>query len=259
MSATAWSLLAGVLAGAAVWGLAPGVPRVTRTGRGNVALPLVVSPPLVLVLLGLPVTWVVLAAVAVAAGAAVRALLQRRRGRVARDRRVVEVLEACELLAAELAAGSPPERALARASEVSPALTASVTAGRLGADVPSALRRAAAAPGAEDLRVVAAAWQVAHRSGQGLGATLERVVARLRAQRRTARVVEAELASARATARLVALLPGVAWLMGSGAGGHPLTFLLGRPIGLACLAAGLALTLAGLWWIELIADGVQRR
>lgn len=259
MSATAWWLLAGALTGAAAWSWVPGTPRVGPPRRGTPGLLLLASPPLVLAVLGLPVTWVVPAVVAAAAGVAGRALVQRRRGRAARERRILEVLEACELLAAELAAGSPPGRALARACEVCPALTGSVTAGLLGADVPSALRRAAAVPGADDLRVVAAAWQVAHRSGQGLGATLDRVVTRLRAQRRTARVVEAELASARATARLVALLPGAAWLMGSGAGGHPLSFLLGRPVGLACLAGGLALTLAGLWWIELIADGVQRR
>lgn len=258
MTGTSWAVLAAVLAGAAAWTLTPAPARLALPRRGVLGLLLPASGPLLLAAAGLPGTWVALAILAAASAAGARALLVRRRRRRQRDRTATGVLEACELVAAELATGSPPGRALERAHEVCPALGEAVAASRLGGDVPAAMRRASATPGSEDLHVVAAAWHVAHRSGQGLGATLERVVARLRAQRRTARVVEAELASARATARLVALLPAGAWLMGSGAGGHPLSFLLGRPLGLACLAGGLALTLAGLWWIELIADGVQR-
>lgn len=258
MTSTGWSVLAAVLFAAAAWSLIPGTPRILPRRERASGLLLTVSGPAGLAVVGLPVTWVALGAVLATTVLVARALVVRLRRRVARDLAATEVLEACELVAAELAAGSPPERALVRASEVCVALGGAVAASRLGGDVATAMRRAAVAPGSEDLRVVAAAWHVAHRSGQGLGTTVERVVARLRAQRRTARVVEAELASARATARLVAVLPGAAWVMGSGAGGHPVSFLLGRPLGLACLAGGLALTLAGLWWIEVIADGVRR-
>jgi tight adherence protein B len=121
-----------------------------------------------------------------------------------------------------------------------------------------ALRRAAGEPGADDLRLLAAAWQVSHRSGQGLAVATARISQRLRAQRRTARVVEAELSSARATARLVAALPLAAWVMGAGTGSRPVTFLTGGPAGLVCLAVGLGLTLAGLWWIEALADGASQ-
>ena len=61
-----------------------------------------------------------------------------------------------------------------------------------------------------------------------------------------------------ATARLVAALPFLAWGMGTGAGGSPISFLLGSPLGWACLAAGAGIGLAGLWWIEAIARDVDR-
>jgi tight adherence protein B len=165
------------------------------------------------------------------------------------------VLEVCDLLAAELAAGRPPGAALAAAAERWPPLVAAVEAARLGADVPDALRRLAGERrGAADLDRVAGAWQVAERSGHGLAAALERTADGLRARRRTRRMVDSELASARATARLVACLPLAVLLMGSGAGSDPWSFLLATPVGWLCLGGGLGLVGLGLWWIERLAD-----
>jgi tight adherence protein B len=165
------------------------------------------------------------------------------------------VLEVCDLLAADLAAGRPPEAALSSAAERWPPLGEVVDALRLGADVPDAMRRVASERrGAADLQWVAGAWQVSQHSGHGLAAALERTARGLRGRRRTRRLVDSELASARATARLVACLPLAVLLMGSGAGSDPWSFLLGTPAGWACAAVGTGLVGAGLWWIERMAD-----
>lgn len=183
-----------------------------------------------------------------------------RRGRAARaaDRRHAAVVEVAEALAGELRAGQPPQAALERAVEIWPAFEPVAAAGRLGADVPAALRRLAGLPGAEGLAEVASAWVVSGDSGAGLSVALEQVAATARSRQATRHVVAAELASARATARLVALLPLAVLAMASGVGGRPWSFLLGTPAGIGCLATGVALVFGGLWWIDRIAAAVQR-
>ncbi|GAB2623634.1 hypothetical protein GCM10027270_07960 [Nocardioides ginkgobilobae] len=208
----------------------------------------------VLVVAGLPARVVVLGllgSVVVAAGAV---LLGLRRAAGAAARAGERTRETCEAIADDLAAGASAERALARAAVEWAALHPVLSAHRVGADVPSAWRDVAATtPGADGLRLVAAAWQVSGRTGQGLSLALHRVAADLLAAAATRRAVDSELASARATGRLVAGLPVLAWLMGSGAGQHPLAWLLAGPLGWACLAVGLGLLLLGLLWVELLA------
>lgn len=257
-------LLAAGLAAVAAWLLVPGRPRATRgpapgPGHSASAGSVVLAAGFLAVLVVDRPTLGVLAAVAGGGVAGMSALLRQRARRRAATRVSGLVLESCELIAAELGAGLPPGRCLDRAARVWPPLAAVAEAFRMGADVPGAFRQVAELPGAVDLRLVGAAWQVAHRTGQGLADTVQAVAADLRAAAASRRVVEGELASARATARLVGGLPLLALAMGSGAGGDPWGFLLGTPLGLGCLAGGLALGLAGLAWIESIARDVERR
>ena len=252
----------------AVWLLVPPAgPRAGRRWRGGSsqggpagAAPVVGALPfaaaglvaggLVVVLDG---TALALALVAAAAAGGVGHLARRAHSRRAADARAERVLEVCEALAGEVRAGQPPVRALRRCTDVWPGLAPVVAAAELGGDVPSALRRLARRPGAAGLAEVAAAWQVSQSAGAALAPALMQVAESARRRSATRRLVAAELASAQATARVVALLPVVVLAAGAGLGGDPWRFLLATPPGLVCLAGGVGLLLAGLVWIEHIA------
>ncbi len=226
-----------------------------RPGPAMVAVAVAVVG--VVALVGSPEPAVLALVLAGGAAGAHRLWRQRARALVTEQTRD-RVLECCDLLAAELASGQPAEAALDQAAEAWPVIGPVAQCQAYGGDVPAALRRAALEPGAEGMALVAAAWHVSHRTGHGLADALGRVAQALRDGRATERVVRGELASARATARLVAALPLVALAIGAGSGGDPLSFLIGTPIGLACLAGGLGLGLAGLAWIERLASEAAR-
>jgi tight adherence protein B len=203
-------------------------------------------------------TRLALALVLLAGTAAVAVLARRAASARAAERRRAQVVEVCEALVGELRAGQPLVAALEHCRGTWPELEPVVVAARLGADVTAALRRLARAPGGEGLQEVAAAWQVSQQSGAGLATALGQVAATARARQATRQLVRGELASAQATARLVALLPVASLAMSAGIGGRPWHFLLATPIGLGCLAAGVLLVFLGLLWIDVIAAAVLR-
>ncbi|MBZ5736348.1 type II secretion system protein [Nocardioides sp. TRM66260-LWL] len=266
------ALVAALLAGG-VLALGPSRPLATATiARGR---PLAASVPAPARRAILPAACVVLVAVAAAQGSAVRGLLLlgaagvivrgatsllAARGRRARlAARQAQVRDACEALAAELASGRPSALALEAIAVRWPMLAPVARACDLGGDVPEAWREVALTPGLGALRAVAAAWEVSWRSGAALAPAIDAVAQRLRADAATSALVAGELASARATARLVALLPVAAWGIGSGSGARPLSFLLGSTAGLLCLVAGLACAGIGLRWLESIAADAEHR
>jgi tight adherence protein B len=179
----------------------------------------------------------------------------RRRSQAERGRR--DTIEACDALTAELLAGQPVVHALHRAADQHPMLWPAARAGALGGDVPAVFRELSGTPGAAGLKMLAAAWQVAEGSGAGLVATLQRVSETLRADDATGAETAASLAPARATARLLAVLPVFGLLLGAGLGGDPVGLLLATTAGNGLLLAGTGLALAGTLWVERLAGRAE--
>lgn len=230
-----------------------GVP--TRTG---VATGLVLAAGAVWWASSLSVETMVLAAVGLVLTLVISRLVHRRRLLAASRRRSAQVLLACDSIAGDLGVGLTQRIALDRVASQWTEFAPVAAAAHLDADVAGELRRLAALPGATELASLAAAWQVAHRSGAGLATTLTGVAEVIRGEMATARLVETELAAARATANLMVALPIGVLLLGAGIGAQPWQFLIGSPIGLGCLIIGLALDLAGVWWMQGIAAKVLR-
>jgi tight adherence protein B len=193
-----------------------------------------------------------LVVLSVAALGVLRGMDRSRRERLAQARRL-RVVDYCEALVGELRAGQPVTRAVERSVDVWPEAAPVAAAAGLGASVPGAMRRLAELPGAEAVRRLAGAWEISASTGAGLVLAVEQVLATVRAEDATARLVRSELASARATARLVTALPVVVLLAAQGIGARPWHFLLDSAAGVACLGGGVVLSLTGLAWIDRIA------
>lgn len=217
----------------------------------------VIGTLLVVILASSGVSFV---AMLVATGVVV--VVARLRGRVRRRaearHRHSEVAGACEALASELASGTAASLAIERVAVEYAVLAPVASHARLGGDVVSALRAAAAHPGADGLRDLAAAWSVSTRSGASQAVVLDRVAESLRARDDLLREVDAALGSPRATARLLAVLPLLALGLGVALGGDPLGFLLGGGLGSWCLAVGAALAAAGVLWVDRLAESAAR-
>jgi len=191
--------------------------------------------------------------------------LRQRRDRVEADR--LALRHAVTAVVAALRAGMPPELGLAAAAESSLAgwtgrssdrarspLAEAAAAARAGMDVPDALAAASARPGMAALTKVAVCWRLAEGSGSGLADALERVSEGLRDDEELAAVLAAELATVRATGRLLATLP-VLGVAGAAALGYPpQQLLLENPVGRVCLLLAMVLTGLGMLWLRWIAS-----
>ncbi|MEU8432282.1 type II secretion system F family protein [Streptomyces sp. NPDC029216] len=202
----------------------------------------------------------------VAAVPLVRRWLRARERERARSARAAEVVALCGAVVGELRAGAQPGQALTAAIRRTaagpggpgPAEAAVLAAAAFGGDVACALREAAREPGAEGLAGMAACWLVSVDGGAGLAAGLDRLEGALRAERDRKESLRAQLAGARSTAVVLALLPLVGLLMGTGLGADPLRVLLHSPVGWGCLAAGGVLEALGLLWCRRIVRTGER-
>jgi len=187
---------------------------------------------------------------------ALRHLAARRR--VERQNRSA-VLGLCAALVAELRGGRQPRDALDRAGLAWPTgAPRALSAARAGDEVADALKLDANEPGRGGLRALAVCWQIAEHHGTGLAAAVGQIATSLRTDEEHRRRLAAELAGPRATARLLALLPLVGIAMGQALDAEPLRMLLTTPWGRLALVAGISLEVCGTWWVNRIANTVER-
>lgn len=185
-------------------------------------------------------------------------LRRNARESAARQARARQVAEIVDSLAAELGAGILAVQALQHLAVDLAMLDGAAAASRMGGDVPGALRAAARQPGAEGLDELAAAWEVSERSGAPMARVLDRLGDGIRDERETQREITAGLGPARATARLMAVLPLFGLGMGVSMGARPVHILLDTVVGSLCLLVGATLACAGVWWVDHIAAHAER-
>jgi tight adherence protein B len=183
---------------------------------------------------------------------AVRLIMQYRRRRSAL-RAEAAVAQACTVLASYLRVGQVPAAALAIAAADCGVLRQADHARILGGDVVDVWRQQSRRPGHAGLRELARAWQISNDTGAPMSATLDQVAASLAADQALTRVVNSELAAARATGKVMAALPACGIGIGYLLGGDPARWLLAGPVGWACLLLGVLLACAGVLWIEALA------
>jgi tight adherence protein B len=133
-------------------------------------------------------------------------------------------------------------------------LAAARAAAGTGAPVSEAVRRSlpAAFPRAgRECRIwsqLAACFDIAEASGCPLADVLTRFAAQLEVEDDADAARQTALAGPKATVRLLTWLPLMGLGLGMALGVDPLAILLGTPLGLATLVAGIALTVAGRVW-----------
>lgn len=143
------------------------------------------------------------------------------------------------------AAPGPTNRGLARVVELV----------HLGASPSGAL--ASVGVGHRALGWLAACWRITEATGAPLAPVAERLANALREQLAHDRAVQAELAGARASARLLGALPLVGLAMGEALGAGPVHVLLWTPAGRGCLLTGVGLEWIGLRWSRAIVTAAR--
>ena len=201
---------------------------------------------------------VTLALVAAIGGWSVWVLARRARARRRATLARGEVARAGEALSGLLGVGAIPAAALASVAAEHPVLAEAAAEQDVGGEVVTALRRGASGPGREGLAELAAAWEVASRTGASMESSIDAIAEELRRRQEAATTVAVELAASRSAGRLLAALPVAGVLLGYGFGGDPLAFLTSNIVGEVCLVVAVALASAGLIWTDTLAERSAR-
>jgi tight adherence protein B len=210
------------------------VPRAPVASGGAVVIGSLLATPLVALLAGVVVLL------------AVRALLAGRRSGHG-DEQVQALTEGLAALAAELRSGRSLE-------EAAVAATAACGDADTGRSLALALRSSGTPPEetdavvAEALQRITAGVLLSSRTGCSLAAVAGAVEDDLRARRRHREELRAAIAAPRASAMLLAGLPVLGLLMGSGIGADPWGVLTTTGVGQLLLVLGVGLEVAGVAW-----------
>jgi tight adherence protein B len=237
-----------VAAGIALWPSGEGAAgRIAGSGRRGPSArrPLPSSPLAAGVAAALLAALVSTPLVAVLAagcvGLAVRGL-RRRRWTAAADTGLLALAEALGVLAAELDAG----RALASATAAAVSACPDEATGRALAEAlrPDGAQR----PATAELQQVGAAVRLSVRTGSSLAAVIRALEEDLRARHRLQQELRTATAGPRASAAVLAGLPVLGLLMGSGVGARPWSVLTTTAAGQVLLVVGVVLEGAGVAW-----------
>ncbi|MEV0357390.1 type II secretion system F family protein [Nocardia sp. NPDC050697] len=189
-------------------------------------------------------------------------LIRVRRSRTGRARESgsADLLDALELVIAELRVGAHPGAAAESAAteargEAATAFAVAAARGKLGGSAAAGLERPTS-PIAPELSRIATAWRIAEEHGLALAELLTAARTDLHARRRFRSRTTAALAGARATATVLAALPLLGIALGHLMGAAPLHVLLGTGTGTLLLPLGAAFACAGLLWTDAITRSV---
>jgi tight adherence protein B len=177
----------------------------------------------------------------------------RHTARQEEDRRRAETVALCQAVRAELRGGRESHTALADAARTTcPELADRLAAASAtGEDLFPVLRAEARTPGREALTYLAACWQVSE-GGAGMADAVGHLATALRAVEAQRREVRAELAGVRSSSRMLAGLPVIGVVLGTGMGASPVGILFHAAAGQVCLVLGVALVAGGMAWMNRI-------
>ncbi|MES7703777.1 pilus assembly protein TadB [Cutibacterium acnes] len=247
---------ASLLMGLAVW---IAMPSATRKQEGR-HLPAWSGIPV-----GFVVAWllfgasgVVWAVMTVVVGETVLVVVrrQRRRAQILKGGR--EVARATRALAGRVSVGEIPSVALEHVADDVEVLAQARRAQAVGGSVSDALIATSRQPGMAGLVPLAHAWHLAATTGAPLAPAAKSVAEGTARRARLEATLDSELAAARASGRIMGLLPLVGLLMGHVVGAHPMVFLTTTWLGRACLLGSTLLACVGVLWSESLADRVAK-
>ncbi|MDO4412724.1 type II secretion system F family protein [Cutibacterium sp.] len=249
-------VVAAVLMGVAVWMVIP--PALSRHQERRLPVWSVLPAAVVVAWLVFGVGGLVWAVMATAVGGTVFIVVRRQRRRVQSLKGGQDVARATRALAGRISVGEIPSMALEHVADDVDVLGGARRAQAVGASVPDALMATARQPGMAGLAPLAHAWQLATTTGAPLAPAATLVAEGTARRARLDATLDSELAAARASGRIMGLLPFVGLLMGHLVGAHPTAFLTTTWLGRGCLVSATLLACLGVLWSESLADRVAR-